>query len=222
MGPPSRAPAVLEARIEALEGEAAALEGEIDAGGEALRAQALEVRALGDTPALAALRARAAAALAEAEAAQAARRRRRVELAETTRAAGAELARIRSGDWGDPRSHLRHEHHPIPPEETRYGRLVELWSAVSVGLLLLATVLLVYLGILSPIGTVLVVAAAYAFVEAAFRRRLTILLLRVTLLLAIIGAVVLAVTYATEVLVVALVGLAAVILVDNVRELRGG
>jgi hypothetical protein len=92
---------------------------------------------------------------------------------------------------------------------------------VSAGLLLLATVLLVYFGILSPIGTVLVVAAAYAFLEAALHRRLTILLLRVTLLLAGIGAVVLAVTYATELLVLALVGLAAIILVDNVRELRG-
>ena len=40
-------------------------------------------------------------------------------------------------------------------------------------------------------------------------------------LLAGIGAIVLAVTYATEVLVVALVGLAAIILLDNVRELRG-
>ena len=158
---------------------------------------------------------------AEEETAQIVRRRSLVELGETARAARAELARFRAGDWGDPRSHLRHEHHPIPPEESRYGRLVELWSAVSVGLLLLATVLLVYFGILSPIGTVLVVAAAYAFVEAAFRRRLTTLLMRVTLLLATIAAVVLAVAYATEILVVALVGLAAIILVDNVRELRG-
>ena len=85
----------------------------------------------------------------------------------------------------------------------------------------MATVLLVYFGIVSPIGTVLIVAVAYAVVEAALRRRLTILLLRVTLLLAGIGAIVLAVTYATEVLVVALVGLAAIILLDNVRELRG-
>ena len=145
-----------------------------------------------------------------------------VDLGEAARAARAELARIGAGDWGDPRSHLRHEHHPIPPEETRYGRLVELWSAVSVGLLLLVTVLLVYFGILSPIGTVLVVVAAYTFIEAAFQRRLTILLLRLTLLLATIAAIVLAVTYATQVLVVALVGLAAIILVDNVRELRGG
>jgi len=103
---------------------------------------------------------------------------------------------------------------------------VELWSAASVGLLLLVTVACVYLGILSPIATVLVAASAYALLEAAFQRRLSLLLLRVTLLLAFIAAVVLVVTYATEVLVVALVvvalvGLAAIILVDNVRELRG-
>jgi hypothetical protein len=42
-----------------------------------------------------------------------------------------------------------------------------------------------------------------------------------TVLLAIIGALVLAVTYATQLFVLALIGLAGVILVDNVRELRG-
>ncbi len=221
VAPPSRAPAVLEARIAALEAEATSLEAEIEAAGEELRAHELEVRALGDEPALAGLRARETARLAEAEAVQSSRRRRLVDLGETARAARAELARIAAGDWGDPRGHLRHEHRPIPPEEGRYGRLVELWSAVSVGLLLLATVLLVYFGIISPLGTIVLVAAAYAFVEAAFRRRLTILLLRVTLLLAGIAAIVLAVAYATEILVVALVGLATIILVDNVRELRG-
>ena len=92
---------------------------------------------------------------------------------------------------------------------------------LSIFYFVLAVIIMLGFGILSPIGTVLVVAAAYAFVEAAFRRRLTTLLLRVTLLLAAIAAVVLAVAYATEVLVVALVGLAAIILVDNVRELRG-
>lgn len=218
---PSRAPAVLEAQIEALEAEAAAVAAEIESAGAALRTRELEVRSLGDEPALAGLRARTAAALAAEEDAQAARRRRQVELAETARASRRELERLSAGDWGNPRAHLAHEHHPIPPEETRYGRFLELWSAVSVGILLLATVLLVYFGIVSPIGTVLLVALAYAFIEAALHRRLTILLLRVTLLLAAIGAVVLAVSYATEVLVVALVGLAAIILLDNVRELRG-
>jgi hypothetical protein len=221
VAPPSRAPAVLEGAIAALEGEETALVAEIAASKEALEALELEVRALGDAPELAGLRSRRAAELAEQEAAQAARRKHLVDLAEMARAARGELARIRAGDWGDPRSHLSHEYHPIPPEESRYGRFVELWSAASVGLLLLATVAFVYLGILSPLVTLLVVAAAYAFVEAAFRRRLTLLLLRLTLLLATIGGIVLAVSYASELLVVALVGLAAVILVDNVRELRG-
>jgi hypothetical protein len=144
-----------------------------------------------------------------------------VELAETTRAAREELVRIRAGEWGDPRAHLRHQHHPTPAEDSRYGMLVELWSAISVSLLLVATIALIYLGILSVLTAVLVVIAAYAFVEAAFRRRLTMLLLRLTLILAVIGTIVLAVTFATEAFVIALIALAVIILLGNVRELRG-
>ncbi len=221
VAPPSRAPAVLQARTEVLEAEAATLETEVEVEGDALRVRDLEVRALADEPALASLRSRGTEELRDAEAAQAARRRRRVDLAETSRAVRAELIRVASNDWGDPRAHLRHEHHPIPPEEARYGVLIEAWSAVSVSFLLLATVALIYLGVLSWWATILVVIAAYAFVEAAFRRRLNVLLLRLTLLLAVIGAIVLAVTYVTQALVIALIALAGVILYDNVRELRG-
>ncbi len=219
--PPSRAPEALEARIAELEAAAEALDAEIEIAGMSLRTQALEVRSLADEPSLAGLRTRATAALAEAEAAQAARRRRKVDLGETSRAAREELAKIRAGDWGDPRSHLHHEHHPIPAEETRYGIVIEVWSAVSVSLLLIATIALIYLGVLSVWVAILVVIAAYAFVEAAFQRRLTTLLLRLTLILAVIGAIVLAVTYAVQALVVMLIGLAGIILLDNVRELRG-
>jgi hypothetical protein len=66
-----------------------------------------------------------------------------------------------------------------------------------------------------------VVIAAYAVVEAAFQRRLTTLLLRLTLILAVVGAVVLGVTYAVEAFVLLLIGLAGIILLDNVQELRG-
>jgi len=222
VAPPSRAGAVLDERIEEIRGEVTSLEQEIEAAGNELRARDLLVRATAGEASLVGIHERSAAELAEAEAAQVGRRLRQVELEETARAASVELERIRTGDWGDPRAHLHHEHHPIPPEESRYGRLVELWSAVSVALLLAATVLLVYFGILSPIGTIVVVAAAYAFVDAALRRQLLNLMLALTVLLAIIGALVLAVTYATQLLVIALIALALVILVDNVRELRAG
>jgi hypothetical protein len=221
VAPPSRAATVLGARIEAIRSEATALSAEIEDAGAALRARELLVRATGGEASLAGVHELQTTELAEAEAEQASRRLRLIELEETMRAASLELERIGAGDWGDPRAHLRHQHHPIPPEESRYGRLVELWSAVSVALLLAATVILVYFGILSPIGTVVVVAAAYVFVEAALQRRLLNLMLRLTVLLAVIGAIVLGLTYATELLVVALIALAVVILVDNVRELRG-
>ena len=47
--------------------------------------------------------------------------------------------------------------HPVPPEEMRYGRVVEFWSAISISLLLLRlTVVLASL-------TVAVLAVTFAF-----------------------------------------------------------
>ena len=47
----------------------------------------------------------------------------------------ADLARVEAGDLGDPRGHLRHPHRPVPAADVQYGRIVEFWSALSVGLL---------------------------------------------------------------------------------------
>ncbi len=114
VAPPSRAAAALETRIEALTAEIATLDTEATAAGTDLRSQELLVRALGDRPSLAGLHDRAAAELRADEDAQAARRRRRVEAGEAVRAATRELARIRAGDLGDPRAHLRHARAPDP------------------------------------------------------------------------------------------------------------
>ena len=60
----------------------------------------------------------------------------------------------------------------------------------------------------------------YFILEAAFRRQLITLLLRIALALALVGAVVLAVDYAVELVVLAVLGVAVMTLVDNVREIR--
>ena len=62
--------------------------------------------------------------------------------------------------------------------------------------------------------------AVYAVLEAAFRRRLTTLLLRTTLVLAGIGALILLYQFTTPIVMAAIVGLAALTLFDNVREIR--
>jgi fatty acid desaturase len=133
-----------------------------------------------------------------------------------------ELARVEAGDFGDPRGHLRHPHRPVPAADVQYGRIVEFWSALSVGLLLFAIVALVALRLV-PLWAALVIAlAGYTVLEAAFRRRLTLLTLRVELALAMVGAAILIWEGLFVIVVAAVAALALVVVLDNVRELRWG
>ena len=124
------------------------------------------------------------------------------------------------GDQGDPRAHLRHDQRPQPEEEHRYGRLVEFWSAISAGALLIFIVATLYLSLLGPAAAVVVAIAGYVAIEAASRRRLIETLLRATLVLAVVGADVLVVTNLPLILVAVIAGIALLAIIDNLRELR--
>ncbi len=123
---------------------------------------------------------------------------------------------------GDPRGHLRHPHRPVPAADVQYGRIVEFWSALSVGLLLLAIVALVSLRLVPWWAALGLALAGYAVLEAAFRRRLTLLTLRVELVLAMISAAILVWEGLFLIVIAAVAGLALVVVLDNVRELRWG
>ncbi|HEV7199927.1 MAG TPA: hypothetical protein VGO32_03905, partial [Candidatus Limnocylindria bacterium] len=103
-----------------------------------------------------------------------------------------------------------------------YGRVVEIWSAISVSVGLIALIALLVLTDLPVWAVVLLAFGGYFVLEAAFRRQLINLLLRVALVLALVGAVVLAVDYAGELVILAVLGVALMTLVDNVREIRAG
>ena len=60
----------------------------------------------------------------------------------------------------------------------------------------------------------------YTVLESAFRRRLTILLLRSTLVLAGVSAIILLYEFTTPIIFGAIVALAVLTLFDNVREIR--
>jgi len=62
--------------------------------------------------------------------------------------------------------------------------------------------------------------AVYTVLESAFRRRLTILLLRSTLVLAGVSALILLYEFTTPIIFGAIVALAVLTLFDNVREIR--
>ncbi len=150
-------------------------------------------------------------------------RQRRSEVARLRDTIGAlelELERVERGDLGSPTAHLHHAMHPMPPDATRYGRLVEFWSAISIGILLLAEVAMLVTGIVPWYTALFVGFGGYVLVEAAFRRRLTQLLLRLALLLAVVSIAILAVNYATYLIIAAIAALALIVLTDNVREIR--
>jgi hypothetical protein len=130
------------------------------------------------------------------------------------------LVRAEAGDLGDPRAHLHHDQRPEPPEVRRYGRLVELWSAISAGVLLIAIVGLLYVRVVPWWFALAVAFVGYVAIEAAFRRRLVQLVLRLTVLLAIIGVVILAISYAPLLIIAGVVAIALLTITDNVRELR--
>jgi hypothetical protein len=121
---------------------------------------------------------------------------------------------------GDPRAHLRHDHRPQAPEEHRYGRLVEFWSAISAGLLVIVVAGMLFVGILPIWATLLVAIVGYVVIEAAFRRRLIALALTATLAMAVVGAFVLIVTHLPLVIVAVVALVALLAIVDNIRELR--
>jgi len=220
MPPPGRLPGVLRERIAELEARRVAGQEATERKAEEVRraAAAAPVRSVEMVEATGPTKDELALGVAETELGDL--RKADSALSDEIEAARRELVRVERGDLGDPRAHLRHDHRPQPPEEARYGRAVEFWSAISAGLLVIVLIGTYTLHIL-PLWAALVLAVGgYVAVEAAFRRRLVQLALRLTILLAAIAALVLAVEYLWLIIVLAVGGVALLAIVDNIRELR--
>jgi hypothetical protein len=220
VAPPSRQPAEIRQRIGQQERELEELQAEIERRSAALPGLDLEARGLAADGATKALHDARTKQLATETAELQRLRRDRASTSDAVRAMHRELERIEAGDPGDPRAHLRQPHRPVPEADIRYGRLVEFWSALSVGLLLLSIAVLVWFSLVPWWGALLIAFAAYVVLEAAFRRRLMLLTLRIELGLAVVGAVILAWELRVAVIVGGVVGLALLILADNLSELR--
>ena len=218
--PPGRIPTVLRSRIAALTAERESTHAEAEQRAAELRRQAVAipvrtaamVQVTGPTPA------ELAQSVAEEE--LAVLRARDATLSDALERTAQTLARAEAGDLGDPRAHLRHDQRPTPAESQAYGRAVELWSAISAGVLVIVLATTLYTGILPIWGALLLTIGGYIAIEAAFRRRLTRLALRITLFLAIVAAVILVIEFLPFLIVAAIAGVAILAIVDNVRELR--
>ena len=132
----------------------------------------------------------------------------------------AQRARVARGEPDDPRAHLHFVAHPQDPSLINRSRLLDVWSAVGIaaaivllGGLLIFEVEWWWIGLAAILG-------GYVVIEALVRRRFLALLLNVTVLLAVIAALILLGSHLLEGIAIVLLAIGVLLLRDNVRELR--
>lgn len=127
--------------------------------------------------------------------------------------------RLGRGERGPARGHIHRARQPIPESELQMGRLVETWAAISIGLTLISFVGLI---LFTPehwiIGLVAIVAL-FIVLESTFRKRLTLLVTRVTIGLAIFAALILLFDFFPQIAVVSALVAGGYIMWENLREL---
>jgi hypothetical protein len=220
VAPPHRAIEAIDVRLAELAADSAKLDAEVAAAAGGLTGREQEVGALAIDGSLEKTRRAREAELVEREAELARLRARQAELGDEMRALSRRRADVEAGTPTDPRAHLHHDHHPETTGDQHYGRLVEFWSAISVGVGLIAFVAIIALTSLPTWLSITLAVLGYLLLEAAFRRSLIDLLLRMTLVMAMIGAVILVIGNVIPLVLLAVIVVAVLTLVDNVREIR--
>ncbi len=221
VAPGPRAEQLLVDHVEGLRAELAEVEASCARLSHSLPKQDLEVQALKLSKHNQPLMRQQEAILREEERELNTLYRRRSELRERIAASSAYLEQIRQDpNVGDPQGHIAHIHRPQSQRVVLLGRLAEGWAALSIGIVLLAFVVLALTNLANRFTVLALIFALFLLVEAVLYRRLERLLLNITVTLAMIAALVLIYEFFWYVLAGGAVALATLIISDNVRELR--
>jgi hypothetical protein len=117
------------------------------------------------------------------------------------------------------RAHIKHAHQPQAKKSLRFNRLAEIWAAISIGLMIIAVVLLVIFArpflIFGIAGMLLLMMT----IEAAFRRRLANLVRWTAIILAIASLLVLMFRFFWYVFLAGVVITGFYMIISNLREL---
>jgi hypothetical protein len=129
-------------------------------------------------------------------------------------------ARLLAGETDSLRSHIKRPHLPSSEVDLRLGFLAEVFSSISVGLLMVGLVgLFVFarefllFGLAAMVGLLVVI-------ESGFRRQLTRLVTSLSVALAIVTAFVLLFEFFWSVVIAAIVSAGLYIIWENIKEMR--
>lgn len=130
--------------------------------------------------------------------------------------------RQHAGLQSTPDAHLSHAvHHPLNEEALRLGTLAEAWAALSVGVLLVAFVLVMVFAPRFWLTSLAAMLGVATFVEALFQKQARLLIRRVALALTFLALGVLIYEFAWPLLILAVLALGLFILFENFTELIG-
>ncbi len=126
---------------------------------------------------------------------------------------------LENGYRPPPQAHLQRPHRPTSPEGKHIGRFAEIWSAISIALVLFTFVGVVVFARQYLVVALAIVMAVSAFVEASSRRRLTALVRWVTAALAVLSALVLLYEFSWQIMIAIVLISGIYIMWQNLREL---
>lgn len=218
--PPDEALSVLERRRIQLAGERTELENLLAKKSAELSALGIETASMEGHPHLASIHQQQVARIQGLSREVSGLRRQLTVIDAKVEAMNLHEARLIIGDMGPKRAHIRRAHQPSSEVDLRLGSLAEIFSAISVGILMMSIVLLIvfarrYLlfGLVAMIGLLI-------FIESGFRRQLTGLITSLTVGLAVVTSVILIFEFFWHFIIAAVLMAGSYIIIENIREIR--
>jgi hypothetical protein len=127
---------------------------------------------------------------------------------------------LREGERPSASAHILHAARPVSESETHAGRVAQLWASISIAIVLVTLILIIAYERQHLLGALVFAIAAFAFIEAGFRRRLTRFMVSLNVALAIVGALVIIENFFWAVVVLTVLVIGLYVLWENLRELR--
>ena len=218
--PPPRELEVLEGECARLEARQSELDRLIPAETALLQELGVRLRSMHGSPHLATESAKLEAETAEQSTKLTGLRKERAENDAVLEGVRRRIEHRRTGAPDDPRAHIRHAAEPVPASKMRFNRAAELWAALSISVLLIGLAVLILVAPTSVWGAILVLVILFIVGESILRGTFIRTVNRIAVILALVAVVVLFVQYWKLTFVALLIGLAAFLLYQRLRELR--
>jgi hypothetical protein len=128
---------------------------------------------------------------------------------------------LRQGLPTPPRTHIHRYHQALVDEEKNLNRVAEIWSAISIGVVLLSFVGIALFARQYLLWGLSAVITMILFLEAGFRRQLSRLITNITIGLAIVCSLILIFEFFWTIVIASVVIAGGYLIWKNIQELRG-